>query len=259
MSASTAAPGRPPTLTFHGPHIAEVRLCRGESANRLEPVDLTTLLAHMATIQASDDVHVVLVTAQGRSFCAGFDLGALTAGRGSVGRNSGERDFERAANAIADVRPITIAVIEGAVVGGGTDIALACDLRIGTPSARMQMPAATIGVPLYASALQRYVSRLGLDVSKRLIFLAESIDASEMKRIGMLTELRDDADARARLLALELAALPQRPLAAMKAALNAATVGSATAPDMRARLDAAYDADEIARRVTAMRRRPSVR
>jgi enoyl-CoA hydratase len=256
-SQDTARIDDVPSLTFPELHVAELRLRRGDRANRLEPRDLATILAHLKTIADRPDVHVLLVSAEGRTFCAGFDLGALTAaGADSTrepGRHGGERDFERAANALATTRPITIAIIEGPVVGGGTDIALACDLRFGTSRAAMMMPAAKIGVPLYASALQRYVSRLGLDVAKRLIFLAETIDAAEMKRIGMLTELREDADARARVLAAELAGLPAKPLAAMKAALNAATTGEATSPDMRARLDAAYDAGEIARRVAAMR------
>jgi enoyl-CoA hydratase len=262
MSTSSAAPGDVPALTFHGPHVAELRLRRGERANRLEPRDLATILTHMEAIAARPEIHVLLVSAEGRTFCAGFDLGALmAAGSGSgtkerakePGRHGGERDFERAANAIASTRPVTIAIIDGPVVGGGTDIALACDLRIGTGRAKMQMPAAKIGVPLYASALQRYVSRLGLDVAKRLVFLAETIDADEMKRIGLLTELREDADSRARALAAELATLPAKPLTAMKAALNAAATGDATSPEIRAQLDAAYDADEIARRVAAMR------
>ena len=249
-------PGLPPALTLPAPHVAELRLRRPDSANRLEPVDLAAIIGHCAAIEANPDVHVVLVTAEGRSFCAGFDLNALAAGSGTEPRRtSGERSFEQAANALASVRPITIAVLDGAVIGGGTDIALACDLRIGTSRAKMQMPAAKIGVPLYPSALQRYVSRLGLDVAKRLVFLAETIDAAEMQRIGMLAELVADgaADARARSLAAEIAALPPKPLAAMKAALNAASTGGAAHPDMRAKLDAAYDPEEIARRVAALR------
>ena len=249
-------PGQVPALMFPAPHVAELRLRRPESANRLEPSDLPAIIAHCEAIEANPDVHVLLVTAEGRSFCAGFDLNALTAESDSnVGRHGGERLFERAANALAVIRPISIAVLDGAVIGGGTDIALACDLRIGSPRAKMQMPAARIGVPLYPSALQRYVSRLGLDVAKRLVFLAQTIDAVEMQRIGMLTELVADgmADARARAIATELASLPPKPLAAMKAALNAASTGGATHPDMRARLDEAYDPAEIARRVAAMR------
>lgn len=248
--------GQPPTLTFPAPHVAELRLNRPDSANRLEPADLAAIIAHCAAIEANPAVHVLLVTAEGRSFCAGFDLNALTAESDpNAGRHGGERMFERAANALAAIRPISIAVLDGAVIGGGTDIALACDLRIGSLRAKMQMPAAKIGVPLYASALQRYVSRLGLDVAKRLVFLAETINAAEMRRIGMLTELvgLGVAEARARAIASEIASLPPRPLAAMKAALNAATTGGATHPDMRARLDAAYDPAEIARRVAAMR------
>lgn len=257
MSATTpiAAHGAPPSLTFPMPHVAELRLNRGERANRLEPKDLEAIVAHMSTIEGRDDIHVLLVTAEGRTFCAGFDLGALENGAATrtTPSDGRERNFERAANAIATSRAVTIAVIEGAAVGGGTDIALACDLRIGTPQARMRMPAAVIGIPLYASALQRYVSRFGVDVAKRLVFLAETLDAEEMRRIGMLSEVRADADSRARALAAQIAALPPRPLAAMKIALDAAATGRATDPGIRARLDAAYDADDIARRVATMR------
>ena len=247
-------PGLPPALTYPAPHVAELRLRRPDGANRLEPADLTAIIDHLAEVEAKADIHVLLVTAEGRSFCAGFDLNALTSeGATGQGRHGGERNFERAANALAATRPVTIAVIDGNVFGGGTDIALACDLRIGTPRARMQMPAAKIGVPLYASALQRYVSRLGIDTAKRLIFLGETIDAAEMHRIGMLTELVADgaADARARAIAAEVATLPPKPIAAMKAAMNAAA--DTDLSELRARLDAAYDAAEIARRVAALR------
>jgi enoyl-CoA hydratase len=228
-----------------------ILLRRPDSANRLEPTDLQTLLAHCAAIQADPGIHAVVVAAEGRSFCAGFDLNALAANETAArGRHSGERAFEQMTNALADLRPIVIAAIDGAVVGGATDIVFATDLRIGTARATFQMPAARIGVPLYASALQRYVSRLGVDTAKRLIFMGQRLNSEDMQRLAILTEVVDEGGATTRALSLatELASLPPEPLAAMKRALNAAAANPVS-DDIRTALDMAYDPAEIARRV----------
>jgi enoyl-CoA hydratase/carnithine racemase len=236
----------------------EIRLRRPDNANRLEPRDLDVLMAHCESIDSRDDVHAVVLAADGRTFSAGFDLNALEAsGTHRAGeRHGGERAFERTGDRLARMRPVLIAAIEGAVVGGSTDFALACDLRIGSTRARFQMPAAKIGVPLYASALQRYVARLGVDTAKRLIFRAPMVDADELLRIGFLTERVEDGEAetRARAIAGEIAALPPVPLAAMKRALNAFAGGAPVTPAIREDLDRAYDPAVIAERVADARR-----
>ncbi len=247
--------GDVPSLTFVGPSIAELRFRRPDNANRLEPVDLETMLGHLAAIEARTDIHVLIVSAEGKVFSAGFDLNALTNATHRAGeRHGGERLFERVGDALARARPVVIAAIDGAVVGGSTDFALACDLRIGTPRVTLQMPAAKIGVPLYAGALHRYVSRFGIDVAKRLVFLAETIRAEELHRLGFLSELVADGEARARALALaaQIAALPAEPIAAMKRAMNSAA-SIAITREIRADLDAAYDPEVIAGRIAALR------
>jgi enoyl-CoA hydratase len=250
--------GDTPALTDIAPNVAEIRLRRPDSANRFEPRDLDVLIAHCDAIDARPDVHAVVLAADGKIFSAGFDLNALTAAGAAhrVGeRHGGERRFEQAADRLARLRPILIAAIDGAVVGGSTDFAFACDLRIGTPRAKLQMPAAKIGIPLYAGALQRYVARLGIDTAKRLIFRAEMIGAEELHRLGVLTELvaEGQAEARARVIAQEIALLPAEPLAAMKRALNAFARGSDVTAEIRADLDRAYDPAVIAARVAAAR------
>ena len=92
-------------------------------------------------------------------------------------------------NAFEDCRPITIAVLQGGVYGGATDLALACDFRIGSTSTEMFMPAAKLGIHFYQRGLERYVSRLGVDTAKRLLLCAEKIQADEMKSLGFLTSL----------------------------------------------------------------------
>jgi enoyl-CoA hydratase/carnithine racemase len=75
------------------------------------------------------------------------------------------------------------------VFGGGTDLVLSCDFRIGVQGASMFMPAAKLGLHFYAGGMARYLSRLGIDQAKRLFLTAEKIDAHEMLRIGVLTKL----------------------------------------------------------------------
>jgi enoyl-CoA hydratase/carnithine racemase len=126
---------------------------------------------------------------------------------------------------VEDARPVTIAAIQGGVYGGATDLALACDFRIGTPDVDMFMPAARLGLHFYQRGLERYVSRLGLDTAKRLFLTAEKINAVEMKTCGFLTHLVD-ADAllaTADNLSNTLAAMAPIALLGMKKHLN--TIG----------------------------------
>ena len=169
-----------PALTVDGA-VATLTLQRPEQANRLEPEDLAALQAHVDAVDADTAVQVLLLRGQGRHFCSGFDIGRVGAARVD--------DFERMVDRVEAARVVTVAVVHGGVHGGATDLALACDFRIGTPAAELGMPAARLGLHFYRGGLERYVTRLGLDVAKRLFLTAERIDAAEMKTIGFLTHL----------------------------------------------------------------------
>jgi enoyl-CoA hydratase/carnithine racemase len=90
---------------------------------------------------------------------------------------------------LEDVGVPTICRLNGGVYGGSTDLALACDFRIGVDTAEMFMPAARLGLHYYTSGIRRYVSRLGVDNAKKLFLTAAKIDAPEMLRIGYLTAM----------------------------------------------------------------------
>ena len=248
----------PPVLSRPAEGVALIELNRPDAANRLQPDDLACLVAHLDSLERDPAVHALVLAASGRHFCAGFDLRALLQSLQSGASDvPGDSAFEALADRLEATRLITVAAIQGAVMGGATDLALACDLRVGTLAARMQMPAAKFGLPLYAGALQRYVSRLGIDQAKRLVFLAENIDAEQMLRIGFLHEIVDEAALLPRALELAgtVAALPAKPLAAMKQVLNAAALGRGTAPAQRQALAAAFDPGTIAARIAALRQR----
>ena len=169
-----------PELAIEGA-VATITLRRPEAANRLEPDDLSMLAAHIAQVNASEEVLVLRLESTGKYFCSGYDIGRMGAQRAV--------DFDVMVNALEDARPVTLAVIQGGVYGGATDLALACDFRLGAHGIDMFMPAARLGLHFYPRGLERYVSRLGVDVAKRLFLTAERIDAAEMKSVGFLTHL----------------------------------------------------------------------
>lgn len=243
---------QPPLLLFPAPGVARIELARPDKANRLDLDDLALLGSHLAAAEADPSVSVLVLAAQGRIFSAGFDLSSVGRERGE-GPDGGNR-FESFANRLETTRLVTLAAINGPVIGGSTDLALACDLRLGSAGASMMMPAARYGIPLYAGALERYVSRLGVNQAKRLVFLGETIPAAEMLATGFLAEIvaEDALEARAASLAATLAALPAGPLAAMKQALTAAAARPVPA-ELRAALVAAYDAEAIRARIAAAR------
>ena len=248
----------PPSLTRPLPHVALIELSRPAAANRLQPDDLAALLAHLDAVETDGDVRALVLASRGPHFCTGYDLRALVGDLATGDASArGESAFEAVAERLAAIRVVTVVAIQGAVMGGATDLALACDLRVGSDEAALQMPAARFGLPLYASALERYVTRLGLDVAKRLVLLAEQIDAAEMRRIGFLHELVSAEGLRRR--ALELAAtaaaMPPGPLAALKQVLNAAAVGQGPAAAQRQALAAAYDPRRIAATIATLRDR----
>ncbi len=200
-------------------HTATITLRRPEQANRLEPGDLNVIAAHINAVNQRDEVLVLRFESTGKYFCSGFDINQIGTARGSTRAIA----FDDLVNAVEDCRPVTIAAIQGGVYGGATDLALACDFRIGTPAADMFMPAARLGLHFYQRGLERYVSRLGLDTAKRLFLTADKIDANEMRACGFLTQLvdADQLQATVTALAATLAGMAPLALLGMKRNLNA--------------------------------------
>jgi enoyl-CoA hydratase/carnithine racemase len=105
----------------------------------------------------------------------------------AVEERSAGSAFEAVVNRLEDIGLPTICRLNGGVYGGSTDLALACDFRIGVDTCEMFMPAARLGLHYYKSGIARYVARLGVDNAKKLFLTAEKIGAAEMLRIGYLT------------------------------------------------------------------------
>lgn len=241
----TTAPGAP-TLTIDGA-VATLQLNRPEVANRLNPDDLALIRRHIRTVNESPAL-VLRLRSTGKYFCSGFDIGRIGAGAGGS-------SFPETVDALEDCRPVTIAVIQGGVFGGGTDLALACDFRLGAIGAEMFMPAARLGLHFYGRGMERYVSRLGLDTAKRLFLTAERIGAEEMLRCGFLTELLEPAalEQRVEQLTETIGGLAPLALCGMKKHLNRIARGTLDAQEI-ARDIAQADASEDLREGTLAHR-----
>ena len=184
MSDTTASP---PVLELDGAR-ATIRLNRPKHLNRLQADDLDVLLDLFGRIEADAAVRVVVLTGTGRAFSAGYDLNSVAERAVSVAeQRSAGSAFEMMVNRLEDLGIPTICRLNGGVYGGSTDLALACDFRIGVDTCEMFMPAARLGLHYYKSGIVRYVTRLGVDNAKRLFLTAERISAAEMLRIGYLT------------------------------------------------------------------------
>src|SRR5271169_2516489 len=184
MSEAAASP---PVLELNGAR-ATIRLNRPQHLNRLQAEDLDVLANLFDRIEADPAIRILVLTGTGRAFSAGYDLNSIAERAVSaVEERSAGSEFEAVVNRLEDIGVPTICRLNGGVYGGSTDLALACDFRIGVDTCEMFMPAARLGLHYYKSGIKRYVARLGVDNAKRLFLTAEKIGAAEMLRIGYLT------------------------------------------------------------------------
>lgn len=228
--AEHARQGSAPELEIDG-GVATLRLCRPAQANRIEPGDVEVLTRHFRSLRDQHaQVRALLITASGKHFSSGFHLGAIVSSleTGATFREAGASDaFAEMVDTLEALPQTTVCAINGGVFGGSTDLALACDFRLGEPETRMFMPAARFGLHYYASGLRRYLTRLGLNASKRLFLMADELDANALLEIGFLTAIvpAERLQEEARAVARRASTMAPLACAGMKSALNAMAAG----------------------------------
>ncbi|MDQ2779370.1 MAG: enoyl-CoA hydratase-related protein, partial [Pseudomonadota bacterium] len=189
---------------------------------------------HFAQVAADRSVRVLVLTGSGQTFCSGFHLGELADPAGGA---DDPQAFERMVDALEALPQPTVARLNGSVYGGATDLALACDFRVGVTGMQLRMPAARLGLHYYPSGLQRYVSRLGLQAAKRLFLLGEAVDADVLLAIDYLDHCvaPEMLDATVQRLINALIAGAPMAVAGMKLSLNEIARGEIDATALRRR------------------------
>jgi enoyl-CoA hydratase/carnithine racemase len=222
VGAREADAGTTPVVTIDAPR-ATIKLNRPGQLNKITPDDIAALMDILDAIERNVSIRVVVLTAGGRAFSGGYDLGDMAARQQQqTAPQTARSGIEDLANRVEDFPLPTICRLNGGVYGGATDLALACDFRIGIEGCEMLMPAARLGLHYYPGGIRRYVSRLGVGAAKRLFLTAQKIDAAEMLRIGYLDALvpPDELDIAVDTLAAILAANAPDAMRGMKRAIN---------------------------------------
>ncbi|MDA3039321.1 MAG: crotonase/enoyl-CoA hydratase family protein [Actinomycetota bacterium] len=217
--------------------IADVRLNRPEKMNALDKGMFAALVETAEQLANDPTLRCVVLSGEGRSFCAGLDFasfqGMANEGSDSIGDITAADEgrithFGQQAVYGWTTLPVpVIAAINGHALGGGIQLALGADIRIIAPNARMSVLESRWGLIPDMTGTQSLVGIVGLDVAKELTFTGRMVDGNEAVRIGLATRVADDPHAAAMELAREIAAKSPEAIRAAKRLFNAAPKVSA--------------------------------
>ena len=166
-------------------HIAVVTMNRPEALNALNKAVFTDLEVALDDVEKDDEVYVVIITGAGRAFIAGADIGEMApmnVAEGLAFSELGNRILMR----VDMMEKPTIAAVNGFALGGGCEMALACDIRIASEKAKFGQPEVGLGITPGFSGTQRLPRRVGVAKAKELIFSGKMIKANEAEKIGLV-------------------------------------------------------------------------
>jgi enoyl-CoA hydratase/carnithine racemase len=197
--------------------VALLRLDRPEARNAINTPMLEELLAHLASARDDDAVRVLVISSTDHmGLSAGADIREQLDEQAAVRRMD---LFAQLYDAITGFPKPTIATCHGDTIGGGAEIAVACDMRVGGSNLRMRFPGAALGVPVGAA---RLVTLCGLAAAKYLLLSSRIVGADEALRIGLVNRVAPAAatEESALELASQVAAHPPEAVARLKAMLH---------------------------------------
>ena len=197
--------------------VALIRLERSEARNAMNTQILEELLEHLARAKGDDEARVVVLSSNDHlGLSAGADVKEELDEEGRVRRME---LFAQLYDELTAFPKPTVAACHGSVVGGGAEIAVACDLRVGGSNLRMRFPGAELGVPVGPA---RLVTLCGLATAKYLLLTARHVGADEALRMGLVHRVAPAAGTEdaALDLAAEVAAHPPAAVAQLKQMLH---------------------------------------
>ena len=206
-----------------GSAVAALLLDRPRRLNALSRVLLTELADVCRWLDDQHDIKVVVIRGEGRAFSAGFDLADFGSRSGEMSVRDTADLGRIAAEALTEVRQLTIASVHGHCVGGGVVLAASCDLRVAADDARFSIPEVDLGIPLAWGGIPRLARELGPAVTKELVLTCRPFDAAEAKALRFVNTVVPPADLDRAVddLARRLASQPGFALRSTKQQVNA--------------------------------------
>ncbi|NOR64139.1 MAG: enoyl-CoA hydratase/isomerase family protein [Rhodobacteraceae bacterium] len=228
--------------------IGRITLNRPEAHNALTKSAMGEI---QATLEgwANSDIRAVVITGEGRSFCAGASLDEL---------GDGDWDSNPLTPLCATVEGFkapVIAALNGGVFGGGVDLALACDFRIGVQGMKMFVPPAKLGIHYEPEGIERAVQRLGAQMARRVFLLAEKFEAEALLTHGFLDDLvaPDALEARVKELAATIVNLAPMAVQGMKQTILETSQNRLDVTAAKARVRTCFASSDHAEGLAAMR------
>lgn len=192
-------------------HVAVVTLTRADKHNALDVAMFEQIIAAGERVARAPGVRAVVLRGDGPSFCSGLDLvGIMQAGGGleallDRARGPVPNWFQRAAHVWLEAPMPVIAAVHGNCLGGGLQIALAADIRIAAPDARLSVMEVQWGLVPDMTITRTLPRLVGVDVAKELTFTGRVLDGAEADRLGIVTRVSTDPLTDARALAAQIA------------------------------------------------------
>ncbi|MEM1403358.1 MAG: enoyl-CoA hydratase [Pseudomonadota bacterium] len=183
------------------------------AANTWDTESLPALKDLVETLNADKNIYALVLTGTGNKFfSAGADLKLFADGDPKTAETMGSF-FGQAFETLADFRGVSIAAINGFAMGGGLEVAMACDIRIAEEQSQMALPEAKVGLLPCAGGTQRLAQLVGEGWAKRIILCGERIKASKALEIGLVEEIVPQGEALEKALALAEQVGQQSPIA----------------------------------------------
>jgi enoyl-CoA hydratase len=218
--------------------VATVTLDRPSALNALDPAMLRDLARVLREIRRADDVRAVVVTGAGpKAFSAGADIAAMAAmapGAGHALARLGHEVLGR----LEDLEVPVVAALNGVALGGGLELALACDLIVAAAGVRLGQPEINLGLIPGFGGTQRLALRVGLARAREMIYLGDAVTAEEGHRIGLVNRVVPADRLLAEATALATALAGKAPVALRQAKRATAMAASTLATGCRYEVEA---------------------
>ena len=206
--------------------VADVRLTRPDKLNALDPAMFEGLAGALARLSATSGLRAVVLSGEGRGFCAGLDMASMSglgAAQTLTDRTHGLANiFQHVAWGWRSLPVPVIAAVHGVALGGGLQIVSGADLRIAHPDTRISIMEMKWGIVPDMAGIALWRSLVRDDVLRELTYTNREINGVEAARLGLVTRTADDPRAEALALAREIAARNPDAVRAAKRLYNAA-------------------------------------
>ncbi len=177
-------------------HVGIISINREDKMNSLDMDTFDELGKTIGEAAQDESIRVLIVTGKGRAFCSGLDLSVMD----NI-HNMNDEDFqlwlrhaqEKIFNFLEDMEKPTIAAVNGAAIGGGFELALACDIRIAAPTAKFSLPEVNFGLIPDLGGAQRLTRLTNPSVAKEMIYTGRIMDVDEAFALRVVNKIVDGA------------------------------------------------------------------